>query len=72
MQNSAGASNIKIEMVSVYDIAPHEKNRFEMSDIESLADALEDRGGLESPILVVRQENGRFKAIREDWQLFTF
>lgn len=63
MQNSAGASNIKIEMVSVYDIDPHEKNRFEMSDIESLADALEDRGGLESPILVVRQENGRFKAI---------
>lgn len=52
-----------MKQISVYDLVPHEDNFYTLSDIESLEDAIEIRGGVKENLIVTPTEGGQYKVI---------
>lgn len=53
----------KIVMVSVYDIDPHPQNKYSMKDLETLAAQIEIQGRVTAPLILKKNEKGRYTII---------
>lgn len=53
----------KIVMVDVHDIDPHPKNRYSVKEIEVLASLIELQNGIQEPLFLKKNDNGRYHAI---------
>lgn len=53
----------KIVMVDVHDIDPHPKNHYSIREIEVLASLIELQNGIQEPLFLKKNDNGRYLAI---------